>query len=99
MLESDADRLASIKELGGQLVRVESGVEFWAVFDEPGSITNYDDTHMNSTSPTLTARTSDVQLFNLGKRAAVTVIEGDFTVREHRRGEAQGWSVLYLDEA
>lgn len=97
-METDADRLASIKGLDGQLVRCDLG-QFWAIFDASGSQSRFDDTHINSTSPQLTGRTSDVTLLGLTKRAAAVTIDGeDFTVREHLRGDAPGWSVLILDE-
>lgn len=99
MLENDADRLASIKGLGGQLVRSAMG-DFWAIFDAPGSISNFDDTHVDSTAPTLTARTCDVSRLGVNPRGVtVTTDDGDFIVREHQRGSAPGWSVLVLDES
>jgi hypothetical protein len=99
MLENDADRLASIRGLGGQLVRSAMG-NFEAIFDAPGSISNFDDTHVDSTSPTLTARTCDVSRLGPNPRGVtVTVTEGSYIVREHQRGSAPGWSVLVLDES
>jgi hypothetical protein len=49
MMESDADRLESIKALGGQLVYPDTG-ECWAIFDNAGSQISLDDYHINSTS-------------------------------------------------
>jgi hypothetical protein len=53
MLESDADRLASIKGLGGQLVRTEGG-EFWAIFDD--DFKEMADGLVESRGPALTLR-------------------------------------------
>jgi hypothetical protein len=98
MLENDADRLASIKGLGGQLVLFDRGY-VWAIFDDAGARSVYSDIAVNSTSPQLTMRTSDVDLLDARKRhAALTVEDRNFTVREHQAGEAPGWSVLVLNE-
>lgn len=98
-MENDADRLASIKGLGGQLVSTGTGSPFWAIFDAIGSQSQFDDTHVNSTSPQLTLRTSDVKLFNLEARATAIVVDGiTYLVREHLAGDAPGWSVLVLNE-
>lgn len=98
MLENDADRLASIKGLGGQLVTLESGAQVWAIFDAAGSISRFDDAQINSTSPQLTLRTSDVDANSLRRASQVTVDGDPFLVREHQKGEAPGWSVLVLDK-
>lgn len=98
MLETDADRLASIKGLGGQLVRAESG-ECWAIFDAAGVQLQFDDTYINSTTPRLTLRSSDVDLLGIGERAqTVTVDDIDYLVREKQDGDAPGWAVLILDK-
>lgn len=56
-MDTDADRLAMIKSLGGQLVRHVSG-EFWAIFDREFLLVI---DSVESRQPTLTARTSDVK--------------------------------------
>lgn len=58
MFESDADRLAMIKGLGGQLVRSPSG-EFWAIFDRPSALTP--DGAVETRQSVLVARTADVE--------------------------------------
>ncbi len=60
MFESDADRLAMIKSLGGQLVRAPKG-EFWAIFDNGYQDSSMGDVDIESTQPTLTARTIDIE--------------------------------------
>lgn len=90
-METDADRLASIKGLGGQLVRHDDG-EFWAIFDN-----NYqaalDDGSMDSLGPALTCRTSDVA--NL-RRAAAFDIAGTAYKLSRVEPDGTGMSVLFL---
>jgi hypothetical protein len=57
MLESDADRLAMITSLGGQLIRHQGG-EFWALFDRDFVLVVE---AVETRQPALTARTCDVQ--------------------------------------
>lgn len=97
MLESDADRLASIKGLGGQLVLV-AGVEILAIFDAAGVQSQFEDTHINSTSPRLTLRTSDAKANALDRRGTAVTIDGvEYTTREHLPGDAPGWSLVILN--
>lgn len=76
-MDSDADRLALIKGLGGQLVRHDSG-QFWAIFDNGFSAVDVGDTEVEAASPSLTARTSDVE--SLSKETPLTF--RDFAGRE-----------------
>lgn len=103
MLESDADRLASIKGLGGQLISAGDG-SVWALFDAVGVQQDIADTHVNSDAPRLTMRSVDVMAYGLNKRGiTVRVVvdelgtEAEFTTREHIKGDAPGWSVVILD--
>lgn len=63
-METDADRLAMIKSLGGQLVRHDGG-EFWAVFENEFAAASFD-VEVEAARPTLAARTSDVQQIRKG---------------------------------
>jgi hypothetical protein len=97
MMETDADRLESIKALGGQLVSTDLG-ECWAIFDNEGAQITLDDYHINSTSPQLTLRTSDASRLALDSRGtAVVVEEKRFTVREKLPGQAPGWTAVLMD--
>jgi len=58
MFESDADRLAMIQGLGGQLVLSPDG-EFWAVFERPSALSL--DGSVETRQPVLIARTADVE--------------------------------------
>ena len=69
MIESDADRLALIRALGGQLVCFDGG-QFWAVFDNPSRDSSLSDLDIEGASPSLTALTSDVE--SLRKDTALT---------------------------
>lgn len=73
-METDADRLASIKGLGGLLVRADSG-EFWAIFDAA----YVDALGVDESGPALTARSVDVQA--LRKGATVSVDGRDYRIR------------------
>lgn len=101
MLESDADRLASIKGLGGQLVRAEGG-DFYAIFDSEFSLASFTDgPGVSSSSPQLTCRTSDARRFGFIENGSSLELEIDgdtkhFTVREHQP-DGTGMSVLVLD--
>lgn len=69
MLESDADRLAMIKSLGGLSVSVR-GQSFWAIFDNG----NVDVLGMvESSDPFLTCRTSDVLSLAIVKDDAIEI--------------------------
>lgn len=76
MMESDADRLAFVKSLGGQLVRHDAG-QFWAVFDREFSLSV--DGVVESRAPALTARTSDVDA--LVKDMVLAVGEDEYRVK------------------
>jgi hypothetical protein len=96
-MESDADRLESIKALGGQLVYPDTG-ECWAIFDNAGSQISLDDYHINSTSPQLTLRTSDASKHALDCRGTAVVVNDErYTVREKLPGQAPGWTAVLLD--
>jgi hypothetical protein len=74
MLESDADRLESIKALGGLLVTCPR-CNFWAIFD--ADYVNADG--VDESGPALTCRMIDVSLLRKGD--SVTVGVDAFRVR------------------
>jgi hypothetical protein len=96
-METDADRLASIKALGGQLVSSIAG-SFWAIYDAVGTPMQFDEVRINSTSPQLTARTSDVDRLQLTRGVAVHIGDALFAVHDHLPGDAPGWSLLILSK-
>jgi hypothetical protein len=89
-METDADRLASIKALGGQLVSAEHG-DFWAIFDNDylpaaGGM-------VESVGPALSCRTSDVETMPKGS----TVLVGSTTYRIARaESDGTGMTLLVL---
>lgn len=89
-MESDADRLASIKALGGLLVRFQGG-EFWAIFDN-----DYQDVlngMVEGRGPALSARTMDVQ--ELPKDVVVPVSGTDYRIKRPEP-DGTGMTVLLL---
>jgi hypothetical protein len=93
-METEADRLASIKALGGQLVRAESG-DFWAIFDRE----YLESVDTETRSPALTARTSDAERCAPRKGgAAVSVGVEIFRVRRHEKNSpAPDWTIIILE--
>lgn len=67
-METDADRLAMIQSLGGQLISHVQG-SFWAIFDRDFALTI--DGAVETRQPALTARTIDVT--NLAKDIVLDV--------------------------
>lgn len=88
-MDTDADRLAMIKSLGGQLVRHVSG-EFWAIFDREFLLVI--DT-VESRQPVLTARTSDVK--ELPKETALEVGDETSRIKRHEP-DGTGMSLVIL---
>jgi hypothetical protein len=89
-MESESDRLASIKALGGQLVS-HSGGAFWAIYDKAFSLSV--DGSIESTSPALTARTSDVK--PLEKDVVLRVGDEDLRIKRHEP-DGTGMSLVIL---
>jgi hypothetical protein len=71
MMESDADRLASIQSLGGVCVR-SSSREFWAIFDHDFSLVDVG-SGVESQTSVLTCRASDVS--TLSKRRIAEILD------------------------
>lgn len=89
-MDSDADRLALIKGLGGQLVRHDAG-EFWAVFDRE-YVLILDGVESRSTALSA-ARTSDIDA--LPKDTLLTIDGEDWQIKRHEP-DGTGMSVVML---
>jgi hypothetical protein len=95
MLETDADRLASIRALGGELVTHSAGT-FLAIFDNEYRGVGLGDIEIETRGPVLTCRSSDVT--DLGKEAVLHLSDaGDYRVRRSEPDNpAPGWTLLLL---
>jgi hypothetical protein len=94
MMESDADRLESIKALGGQLVPSDQG-EFWGIFDTEFQVAL--DGAIESLGPAISScLTSDVKRLQLRKDSAVTVDGVTYKVRRVEQTDVPGLSTLLL---
>jgi len=93
-MESDADRLVSIKEADG--VQVFSDLPtFWAIFDRQYDGVSMGDLDVESRSPTLACRSSDTA--DLVKGTDLSVQGGNFRVlRIERDLPARGWTTIVL---
>jgi hypothetical protein len=89
-METDADRLASIKGLGGQLVSSDLG-DFWAIFDNEFQAAS--DGMVEARGPALTCRTCDVQEL---KRLAVITVAGVPYRMNKSEPDGTGMTVLFL---
>ena len=94
-MESDADRLESIKALGGQLLPSDLG-EFWGVFDTEFQVV-LGDGGIESLGPAISScRTSDVKLLQLKKDSLVVVDGVKYKVRRVEQTGVPGFSTLLL---
>jgi hypothetical protein len=93
-MESDADRLASIKSLGGQIVRHADG-EFWAIFESPYHESAFSDgPSVETRQPMLTAaRTCDVDV--LSKDTVLHVAGMQYLFKRHEP-DGTGMSTVFL---
>lgn len=94
MLESDADRLEMIKSLDGQLVTPSVGANFWAVFDAE-YVSILGDPPVESVSPALQCRTSDVSSRQIIKGTQIIVGVVSYSVHRHQP-DGTGMSLLLL---
>lgn len=95
MFDSDADRLESIKALGGQLVRTDVGA-FWAIFDRDSSAIDLG-IQIEGRTPVLTCRSSDVEQCVKAKEQPVLVSTTEYRVkRAEPDTPAPGWTILLL---
>lgn len=93
MLESDADRLASIQALGGQLVSTPAG-QFWAIFENQYLEGGFSDgPSIETRQPILTARTSDVQ--SLAKDTVLEIGGRQYLLKRHE-SDGTGMSLVFL---
>lgn len=89
MFESDADRLAMIQSLGGQVARVR-GSEIWGIFDNDFTVLQ---DMVETTTPALTCRTSDVERLVIVKDDVLELGDAQWRVRQHQP-DGTGMSVL-----
>lgn len=89
MFESDADRLESIKSLGGQLITCDQE-KFWGIFDREYTSS---DGVVESTQPVITARTKDVS--ELPKDTLLTIGAEEFRIKRHEP-DGSGYTHLFL---
>lgn len=94
-MDTDADRLALLEGLGAVLVQSSSG-KFKAVFDRQYIGDAVGGLDVESRSPALTCRTSDVEALQLRKGQSVTVDGDVFRVRRHEP-DGTGMSVVVLE--
>lgn len=90
-MDTESDRLALVKALGGQLMRVEAG-DFWAIFDREYQTALDTETRV----PVLTCRTSDAERFIKPKGTVVPVGNDTYRVRRHEP-DGTGMSIVYLE--
>lgn len=92
-METDADRLATIQGLGGQLVSAPRGT-FWAILDAEYAAAG-DLPAVEGTAPALTCRTSDFKALQIVKNDSITVGDETFKFVRHEP-DGTGISVLVL---
>lgn len=86
MFENDADRLAIIKSLGGQLVSDDGGQHLWAIF-EHGFSAVLGSPEVETSEPYLQCRTSDFNGLMLSKDSQLLVGTESYRIR---RAEPDG---------
>lgn len=91
MIETEADRLATIKGLDGQIVSCDRG-DFWAIFDNDYAAA-IGDGMVEGRGPALTCRTSDVEL--LPRLSSILVGSITYKLNKHEP-DGTGMSVLFL---
>jgi hypothetical protein len=91
MFETDADRLAMIKSLGGLAVPVR-GNNLWGIFDNG----NVDVLSMvESSGPSFNCRTSDVELLAIAKDDEVDIKGEQFRVKK-MDPDGTGMTLIHL---
>jgi hypothetical protein len=90
-METDADRLAMIKSLGGLSVRIR-GQDFFAIFDN-----EYADAFgmVEGSSPAITSRTTDVERLAIAKDDVIDICGRQWRVKQHRH-DGTGMTVTLL---
>ena len=94
-MDTDADRLALLEGLGGVRVQLAAG-EMTAVFDRQYLGDSVGGLDIESRSPALTCRTSDVAALKVSKGQSVTVDGSVYRVRRHEP-DGTGISVVVLE--
>jgi hypothetical protein len=92
-MDTDADRLAMLKACGGVQVHAQNG-DFVAIFDAAYQSMQADPS-VESSSPALNCRTSDVELLKLTKGQPLRIGELSYRILRHEP-DGTGISVLVL---
>jgi hypothetical protein len=93
MFESDADRLAMIRALGGVVISTSYGT-CDALFEN--AYVGVGDMPVESTSPQLTVRSSDVDKFRLAAGLEVTV-DGEAYIIRSVQPDGTGMTILGIE--
>lgn len=95
MMETDAERLDTIRALGGLFVLSNGRASFEAIFDRQYSSVSAGDLEIESRSPALTCRSSDV--VGMTKDEVLTIGEDEYRMlRPEPDSPAPGWTLLIL---
>lgn len=97
-METDADRLESIKALGGQLVPTDRG-EFWGIFDNDFQLA-LGDGGIESLGPAISScLASDVKRLELRKDSLVIIDGAPYKVHRVESTGVPGFSTLLLSKS
>lgn len=94
MFENEADRLAEIKALGGQLVVTDTAESLWAIFDND-YLEVLGDPGVETRAPVMQCRTSDVEALAIQKDTEIQFDERTYRVHKHQP-DGTGMSLLVL---
>ena len=97
MIESDADRLASIKALGGLRALIDTG-DIWGIFDNAAARTSFDDSVTVTAGPQFECRSSDVSVLKIQKGTTLTIEKMDYRVLRSLP-DGTGMTILLLEVA
>jgi hypothetical protein len=94
-VESDADRRATIRGLGGELVSASGREPFWAIVDRDPEAFTQGGRVVDSYAPELVACTADVSGMEKGERLT---IDGEpyYLKTSHDARPAPGWTTVTL---
>lgn len=94
-MDTDADLLELIRGLGGVRVIVSNG-DFLAIFDRQ-YLSDGVGVDVETRTPALTCRSSDIERLRVRKGTPVTVPDGTFKVRRHEP-DGTGMSTVILEQ-
>lgn len=100
MLESEADRLAMIKSLGGEPFTTAQPTKLWGVFDREYEATDVGSYVVANRRTVIQCRESDVELHELVVNSVI-VRDADgksYALKSHPEHDGTGMSVLPLSK-